>query len=110
MRSIQVIVLIVTSLAFRVADALTLVSGPIQEIWVNDSAGSNVAWVRLTTSFSTPCGTSNGYMVMDLDAAGMREAYAMALSAFVSGINVQLGGSGACHANYEKIKFVYLVR
>ena len=91
-----------------VASANAQASGRISELWVNDSSGSNIAWIRLATPFSSSCGSNNGYMVLDLSDPAMKSAYALALAAFMAERNVTVGGSGVCYNTYETLKFVYM--
>lgn len=85
--------------------------GVVKELWINDGANSNIAYIMVgTTAFSSSCGSTSGYMVMDLSEAGMKEAYAMALSAFMAGVNVRAAGIGACHGVHEKLKWIYLAQ
>jgi hypothetical protein len=107
----------VGSLAWKVA-ALALVSptssmavevtGQITQLWVNDSSGSNVAWILTTASFTNSCGTGP-YFVVDLSQPGMKEIYGMALSAFHTGATVTIG-TDICYRSHERLKFMYLSR
>ena len=93
------------------ANASPQLYGVVKELWVNDSGHSNVAYILVgDTTFSSPCGSPSGYMVMDLSEAGMKEAYAMALSAFMGGVNVRAAGVGACYGQHEKLKWIYLAQ
>jgi hypothetical protein len=90
------------------ANASPQISGAITEVWVNDGSNSNVIYVSTATAYSSSCGPASRYFVMDLTEAGMKEAYAMALSAYMIGKNVTMQGSGVCYGPYEKLKYIYL--
>ena len=87
-----------------------LVTGPLTELWISDSSGTQTAWLRTSAPFTSTCGQSLGYMFIALNEANGKEAYAMALAAFMSGTDVTIGGTGTCSTPYEKIKYIKLIR
>ena len=90
------------------ANASPQISGAITELWANDGSHSNVIYISTATDYSSNCGPATRYFVMDLTEAGMKEAYAMALSAYLIGRNATMQGSGVCYGPYEKLKYIYL--
>ncbi len=100
-------VLLTTVFVSQLASAAD-VSGPLPELWISDTNGRNYAWLRASTPFTSHCGASNGYMCIALNEPNGKEAYAMALAAFVAGRNVTVGGSGTCDSTFEKVRYVYM--
>ena len=88
------------------ANASPPLEGAIAELWVNDSTNSNVVFISVGTSFTSSCGATSAYLVIDLTVAGMREAYAMALAADMAGRSVRMAGAGVCHGQNEKLKYI----
>ena len=101
-------VVLVTALADR-SSASPQIVGAIKELWVNDGASSNVAWLLGETTFTSVCGATSAYLLIDLAEPGMKEACALALSAFMAGQNVRMSGYG-CYGQYEKLKYIYMVQ
>lgn len=88
------------------ASASPPLDGTVTELWINDGANSNVAFISVGTIFTSSCGATSGYLVIDLSEAGMKEAYAMALAANMAGRSVYMAGIGACHGQNEKLKYI----
>jgi hypothetical protein len=95
---------------FSHAASATHVTVPLTELWVSDSTGTRYAWLRTSTSFTSNCGQSGGYMFIALNEENGREAYALALTAFIAGRNVTIGGAGLCDGINEKVRFLYMVQ
>jgi hypothetical protein len=87
------------------AQTATVASGLLHEVW----ADGTVVWLRMPTNLTTSCGTSS-YLMIDMSLPGMKEAYALALSAFMADRSVVVHGSGACHGIYEKVARIYVSR
>src|SRR5215831_15178897 len=79
------------------ANASPTLSGTITELFVNDGGHTNVVFISVGTSFTSSCGATSVYLAIDLSAPSMKEAYAMALSALMSGRTVNIGGIGNCY-------------
>jgi len=92
------------------ATASPQLSGTITELWVNDQGRSNVVFISVGTSFSSSCGATSVYLIIDLSEPSMKEAYAMALSASMAGRTVQMGGTGVCYQQWEKLKYIYITQ
>ena len=88
------------------ANASPQLVGTITELWVNDSANSNVAFVSVGTSFASSCGATSPYLIIDLSQDGMKEAYAMALASSLAGRSVMMAGAGVCHGQNEKLNYI----
>ena len=101
-------ILLVTSMSS--ANASGFLTGPIKELYVNHGSHANVVYISVGVSFSTPCGATSQYLIMDLSEPSMKEAYAMALGASLAGRQVTLAGSGACIGVTEKLKFIFMVQ
>lgn len=99
---------VVALLTVLKAEASPELSGLISELWVNDQIRSNVVFISVGTAFQSTCGANSGYLIIDLTTPAMKEAYAMALSASISGRAVKMGGGGACYQTYEKLQYIYL--
>jgi len=94
-----------------VLEASPKLTGQIAEIYVNDNSRSNIIFLSLNQSFSTPCReTDLAYLVMDLNEPSMKEAYSMALAAFMGNKTVSVAGKGECLGSLEKLQYIYMVK
>lgn len=85
--------------------------GKISEIWINDGSNTNIAFVSVGQNFSTPCRPSETqYLIMNLTEPSMKEAYAMALAAYMADKEVTIAGGGVCHGTHEKLKYINLIK
>jgi hypothetical protein len=85
------------------------VTGKITELWVNDNTLQNGAYIALDNTYVTACNTNQSkYMVIDFTAPGMKEAYAMALAAFMSDRTITIASGGVCDGVNEKVRYLYM--
>ena len=92
------------------SDRLT---GQITELWVNDGGNFNVVFISVGQDFTTTCPIGGSrYLIMDLSEPSMKEAYSMALAAFMSGKTISMAGSGQCTSGQglEKLRYIYMVK
>ncbi len=107
MKRLIVLFLLCSSLA----EASIPLTGEITELWINDGSYSNVAMISMGTSFSSPCySTDLRYLILDFSQSGMKEAYALALAAYMSGIPITMAGSGSCHGIVEKLQYINVIK
>lgn len=93
------------------AFASAQLTGEITELWVNDSNFKNYVYISLSKTFASPCGSGTiSYFALDLSEPSMKEAYSMALAAFMSGKKVSLAGDGTCKGNYEKLLYINMLK
>lgn len=86
-------------------------TGEITELWVNDSNFTNHVYISLSKTFVSPCSpVPISYFALDLSEPGMKEAYAMALAAFMSGKQISLAGDGTCKGSYEKLRYISMLK
>ena len=73
------------------ASAGATLTGELSELWVNDSSLSNGAYIATGELYTTHCQSNNQvrYVIIDFNEPGMKEAYSMALAAFMSGKRLQ---------------------
>ncbi|MCG8434651.1 MAG: hypothetical protein MJA83_11530 [Gammaproteobacteria bacterium] len=90
------------------ANAAGTYNGNIVEVWVNDPTRENVGWIKTTGGISGTACTDTEWFILDLTAAGMKEALAFALSAYLAGKTVHLKGAGTCLDGYEHLKSIAL--
>jgi hypothetical protein len=88
------------------ASASPPLEGYITELWVNDGYNSNIAYVSVGTSFTSSCGATSVYLIIDFSLPAMKEAYAMALAANMAGRSVRMAGVGACYGQNEKLNYI----
>lgn len=103
-------ILIISALSAFNVKASPQLSGEITELWVNDNSSTNVVFVSVGQTYTTSCSNDpRNYLIIDLSQASMKEAYSMALSAFVSGKPVVMRGiNGSCYGSNEKLKYIYM--
>ena len=80
----------------------------IKILWVND-LGAEVIYLEPETPFQSVC-NSNGskYFIIYLDRKNMKEAYSMALAAYMSDKEVNVGGKNECSGINEVLRYIYL--
>jgi hypothetical protein len=88
------------------ANASPPLEGTITELWVNDGYNSNIAYISVGTSFTSSCGATTIYLIIDFTVPAMKEAYAMALAANMAGRSVRMAGVGACYGQNEKLNYI----
>lgn len=107
----KLILTIVLSLASGALFASPPLKGKVTEIWINDGSNTNIVFVSVGQSFSTPCRESDvRYLVMDLTEPSMREAYSMTLAAYMAGQEITMAGNGSCHGIHEKLKYINMIK
>lgn len=83
-------------------------SGTLSRVQVNDGSHDNTGWIKLVSEMSTPsCSDSLWYRV-DLTREDMKMAMTFALTAYMKGDPVTLGGTGTCSGNYEWLQYIVL--
>ena len=86
------------------------ITGEIKWLGVNMLNVPNGAAMGTGVPFESSCRPGDNpmvnYMVIDFDRPAMREAYALALAAYMSGKKVTLVGSSDCFSNYELLKSI----
>ncbi|MEC4091917.1 hypothetical protein CWC22_010640 [Pseudoalteromonas rubra] len=92
------------------ADASGTVKTKIKSLWVND-LGADVVYLEPETPFQSVC-NSNGskYFIIHLDRKNMSEVYSMALAAYMSDMEVNVGGKNECSGTNEVLRYMYLKR
>ena len=107
MKKLIILLLLFSSLA----EASIPLTGEITELWINDGSYSNVAMISVGTSFSSPCySTDLRYLILDFSQPGMKEAYSLALAAYMSGTPVTMAGAGECHGIIEKLQYINIIK
>jgi len=102
---------ITLALSFNYAEASPPLTGTVKELWVNDGGISNAVLIKVGPTYTPSCGGGPAsYLVIDLSVSGMKEAYALALSAFMAGKSVTMVGGGGCYSTYslEKLQYIYV--
>lgn len=95
----------------QLSNASPALTDEITELWINDNSNSNIAYVSVGQNFSSPCRDSEiRYLVMDLAEPGMKEAYSMALAAFMSDKSVTMAGKGECMGIREKLQYINMIK
>jgi hypothetical protein len=86
------------------------VSGKIRWLGVNLLNLPNGAAIGTGVAFESSCRQGDNsfvnYMVIDFDRPGMKEAYALAMAAYMGGKEVYLVGTNDCYSNYELLKSI----
>lgn len=93
----------------------SLISGKITELWVNDRNIQGV-FISVGKSYTPSCNASYNatYLLLDPNDSTnpmMKQAYAMALSAFMAGKTVTIEGSGECYpgTSLEKLRYINVI-
>ena len=91
--------------------ASPVLSGKISELWVNDNNHTNTAFIRIGNSFANACGNEAArYLIIDLNEPGMKEAFSLAMAAFMSSTPVKMAGKGNCRGSLEKLQYIYVTK
>ena len=105
MKSICFSLLMVVCFQVKASDTI---SSNIKSLWVND-LGAEVVYLELESRFQSTCNTAGSrYFIIHLDRKNMREAYSMALAAFMSDKKVNVGGANECSGANEVLRYIYL--
>ncbi|WP_125781765.1 hypothetical protein [Pseudoalteromonas rubra] len=103
----MLIFLLLFTVCFNVGASGT-VKTKIKSLWVND-LGAEVVYLEPEIPFDSVC-NSNGskYFIIFLDRKNMKEAYSMALAAYMSDKEVNVGGKNECSGTNEVLRYIYL--
>ena len=107
----KTVMLLLLVVCASVSWASPKIKGEITELWINDSTRTNIAFVSIGQYFDTPCREAQtNYLIMDFSEPSMKEAYSMALAAFMSGKEVSIKGIGQCFGDLEKLKLINIFK
>ena len=91
----------------------TDMKGQVSELWVNDHGRDNIAFIAVGKTYTSSCSeASSRYLIMDLSKNGMKEAFSIALAAYMSGVEITIGSVGGCIGanNPEELKYINLIK
>ncbi|XOV80337.1 MAG: hypothetical protein ACFHVJ_05130 [Aestuariibacter sp.] len=108
-------ILIAFSLLYSLlSNAATQVNGEIKYLGVNALNMQDGAAIGIGQVIESSCRAGNdpsvNYMVIDFTRPGMKEAYSLALAAYMSGTPVTISTSNDCFSNYELVKSIVVKR
>ena len=105
MKNLYFILLI--TMCFDVSASSTI-STKIKSLWVNDN-GAEVVYLEPESPYQSICNNNGSkYFIIYLERKNMKEAYSMALAAFMSGKAVNVGGKNECMGSNEVLRYIYL--
>lgn len=107
----KVFLAILLSMCTILSHASPPLTGKVTEIWVNDNSTTNIAFISIGENFSTLCNSNETrYLILDLSEASMKEAYSMALAAYMADKSVTIAGNGNCYGQSEKLKYINMIK
>ena len=91
----------------NIASASPVLSGKIAELWVNDNNHTNTVFIRVGDTFETSCSSQAArYLIIDLNDPGMKEAFSLAMAAYMSNTPVRMAGKDICRGSLEKLQYI----